>query len=89
MMRAVPRVVHSTLWKLRLPETEDDHRRLLAVLTFFETRERAAGTGPTESSGFDTNAAARVPAMRSANSSRASRLPRGTCADEFMDLSSG
>jgi hypothetical protein len=75
--------------QLRLPETEDDHRRVLAVLTVFETRERAAGTRPAESSGFDTNAAARVAAMRSANSSRSSRLARGTCAGEFMDLSSG
>jgi DNA-binding NarL/FixJ family response regulator len=85
----VEKHVHRILRKLRLPETEDDHRRVLAVLTFLETRERAAGARPTESSGFDTNAAARVPAMRSANSPRSSRLPRGTCTDEFMDLSSG
>jgi serine/threonine-protein kinase PknK len=30
--------VHSILGKLRLPETGDDHRRVLAVITFLDTR---------------------------------------------------
>ena len=34
----VEKHVHSILMKLRLPETEADHRRVLAVLTFLETR---------------------------------------------------
>jgi serine/threonine-protein kinase PknK len=34
----VEKHVHSILRKLRLPETEGDHRRVLAVLTFLETR---------------------------------------------------
>lgn len=33
----VEKHVHSILSKLRLPETEDDHRRVLAVITFLET----------------------------------------------------
>jgi DNA-binding NarL/FixJ family response regulator len=33
----VEKHVHSILRKLRLPETEGDHRRVLAVLTFLET----------------------------------------------------
>jgi DNA-binding NarL/FixJ family response regulator len=34
----VEKHVHSILGKLRLPETEGDHRRVLAVLTFLEAR---------------------------------------------------
>ena len=34
----VEKHVHSILGKLPLPDTEDDHRRVLAVLTFLESR---------------------------------------------------
>jgi DNA-binding NarL/FixJ family response regulator len=34
----VEKHVHSILMKLPLPETEDDHRRVLAVITFLEAR---------------------------------------------------
>jgi serine/threonine-protein kinase PknK len=34
----VEKHVHSILSKLRLPETEDDHRRVLAVITFLDSR---------------------------------------------------
>lgn len=35
---AVEKHVHSILMKLHLPTTEDDHRRVLAVVTFLEAR---------------------------------------------------
>jgi serine/threonine-protein kinase PknK len=34
----VEKHVHSILGKLRLPETADDHRRVLAVITFLDAR---------------------------------------------------
>ena len=34
----VEKHVHSVLRKLRLPETEDDHRRVLAVVTYLDAR---------------------------------------------------
>jgi serine/threonine-protein kinase PknK len=34
----VEKHVHSILRKLRLPETSEDHRRVLAVITFLEAR---------------------------------------------------
>jgi len=34
----VEKHVHSILMKLRIPETSDDHRRILAVIRFLETR---------------------------------------------------
>jgi len=36
--RTVEKHVHSILAKLRLSETDDDHRRVLAVVTFLESR---------------------------------------------------
>jgi DNA-binding NarL/FixJ family response regulator len=34
----VEKHVHSVLQKLRLAETEDDHRRVLAVITYLDAR---------------------------------------------------
>jgi DNA-binding NarL/FixJ family response regulator len=35
----VEKHVHSIMTKLRLPETDDDHRRVLAVVTFLDTHQ--------------------------------------------------
>jgi DNA-binding NarL/FixJ family response regulator len=35
----VEKHVHSIMTKLRLPETDDDHRRVMAVVTFLDTRQ--------------------------------------------------
>ena len=37
----VEKHVHSILMKLRLPETDDDHRRVLAVITFLDVHQVA------------------------------------------------
>jgi DNA-binding NarL/FixJ family response regulator len=37
----VEKHVHSILIKLHLPETDDDHRRVLAVITFLDARQVA------------------------------------------------
>ena len=39
----VEKHVRSILSKLRLPETAEDHRRVLAVITFLERISRRAG----------------------------------------------
>ena len=67
----VEKHVHSILAKLPLSETDDDHRRVLAVVTFLEARlgvacrRRASSSALAESSDFEMNPTAGLAATRS------------------------
>jgi DNA-binding NarL/FixJ family response regulator len=76
----VEKHVHSILAKLRLPETQDDHRRVLAEITFLDSRKRSlrahtvsvplrtSETACPERSDFETNPTAGLAAIRSTKS---------------------
>ena len=71
----VEKHVHSILTKLRLPETDDDHRRVLAVITFLDAHQ----TG-LDSSALSPSMAASIRRIAAADRSIFARNPMAELA---------